>query len=106
MRIAFAPNRVDLSPESEQALKDLANSRPKGDGVSFDVRGYAAGTVGDPSMARRLSLSRSLAVRNVLIAEGINSAQIYVRALGSNLTGEPADRVDVTLSGTNSAASK
>ena len=74
--------------------------------MSFDVRGYAAGTLGDPSMARRLSLSRSLAVRNVLIAEGINSAQIYVRALGSNLTGEPADRVDVTLSGTNSAANK
>jgi hypothetical protein len=67
---------------------------------------YAAGTPEDPSTARRLSLARALAVRSALIADGVSSTRIYVRALGAQpggaLAGDaPADRVDLSVLGAN-----
>ena len=44
---------------------------PSGGNTSFNVVAYAAGTPEDPSTARRLSLSRALAVRSALIADGV-----------------------------------
>jgi hypothetical protein len=55
-------------------------------------------------VARRSSLARGLAVRGALIADGVSSTRIYVRALGSAAGGGPADRVDVTILGLSGAA--
>ena len=71
------------------------------DGTSFNVVAYAAGTPGDPSTARRLSLSRALVVRGALISSGISSSHIYVRALGASEGGQTPDRVDVAVLGAN-----
>ena len=49
------------------------------------------------SQARRLSLSRALAVRSRLIGAGIRSTRIDVRALGSRVNGGKANRVDLLL---------
>ena len=62
---------------------------------------YAAGTPEDPSTARRLSLSRALAVRSALMADGVTSARIYVRALGATGGDEAPDRVDLAVMGGN-----
>lgn len=54
------------------------------------------GTPGDKSMdARRLSLKRALAVRQLLIDDGVPSSRIDVRAMGGTDDRGPADRVDV-----------
>ena len=47
------------------------------------------------SDARRLSLKRALAIRQVLIDDGVPSERIDVRAMGGADDGGPADRVDV-----------
>jgi outer membrane protein OmpA-like peptidoglycan-associated protein len=62
------------------------------------VKAYAAGQSSNASQARRLSLSRALAVRSYLIDKGIRSTRIDVQAMGApdNANG-PADRVDLTL---------
>ena len=65
---------------------------------------YAAGTPEDPSTARRLSLSRALAVRSALMADGVTSSRIYVRALGATGGDEPPDRVDLAVMGGNAPA--
>ena len=103
LRVTFAPRQSDLSPSSAEAIKQLAASAPGGGTATFNVVAYAAATPNDPSLARRLSLSRALAVRSALMADGVESSHIYVRALGSQLAGGPADRVDVTLLGGNAA---
>lgn len=66
----------------------------------FTVSAFAAGTPDDPSTPRRLSLSRALAVRGILLGEGIASARILVRSLGAStpaIAAGPPDRVDVTI---------
>ena len=104
LRVTFDAAATDLSPASLSAIKAFTAATPNADTVSFNVLAYAAGKTDDPSVARRLSLSRALAVRSALIAEGIASTRIYVRALGSQTAGGPPDRVDVSLLGANAAA--
>ena len=67
------------------------------DNARLQLLAYAAGAENESSKARRLSLSRALAVRSYLIAEGVRSTRIDVRALGNKTEAEPADRVDLLI---------
>jgi outer membrane protein OmpA-like peptidoglycan-associated protein len=101
LRVLFAPDRADLSPETEFAIKGLATTKGRNQSATFNVLAYAAGTKDDPSAARRLSLSRALAVREALMADGVESTRIYVRALGASVPDGPADRADIGVLGAN-----
>src|SRR4051794_41091430 len=70
LRLTFAPGQTDLSPESVTAIKQLIASASTGDAPTFNVQAYAPGTPDDPSTARRISLSRAMAVRSALVADG------------------------------------
>jgi outer membrane protein OmpA-like peptidoglycan-associated protein len=105
LRLTFGSGETDLNPSSIAAIDGIAQGMHSHENSSVNVVAYAAPTPDDPSTARRLSLSRALAVRSALIADGVNSSRIYVRALGGSETGNgPDDRVDVTLLGANAAA--
>ena len=97
VRITFGPGRSDLNPATAEALRQLAHGAPADS--TFAVTAYAPGTPDDPSTPRRLSLSRVLTVRSLLIAEGIASSRIYPKALGSTgrITDGPADRADLVV---------
>ena len=84
--VTFGSGQADLSPASAEAIQGLVKTAPASDSTSFNVVAYAAGTPDDPSTARRLSLSRALAVRSALMANGVGSSRIYVRALGTPKT--------------------
>jgi len=103
MRLTFDPAATDLSAASVDAIKRFVGAAPNADTVSYNVLAYAAGKADDASVARRLALSRALAVRSALVAEGIQSSRIYVRALGAQAGGGPPDRVDISLLGANAA---
>jgi outer membrane protein OmpA-like peptidoglycan-associated protein len=98
LRVTFPPSRFDLSPETSEALQHFAAMVPKSDNYTLDVRAYAAAVPDDPSAARRLSLSRSLAIRAALMADGFPSTRIFLRALGAGAGGGPADRCDIMIS--------
>ncbi|MCP4327754.1 MAG: hypothetical protein GY791_04875 [Alphaproteobacteria bacterium] len=70
-----------------------------GDDESLRVRlvAYADGSDEEASKARRLSLSRALAVRGHLIKLGVRSTRMDVRALGNKVEGGDPDRVDVMV---------
>lgn len=103
LRITFGPGSADLNPATDAALRALAHSAPPQS--RFTVDAFAAGIPEDPSTPRRTSLSRALAVRSVLIAEGIASERIIVRALGAPSAAgaqppadqAPADRTDIAI---------
>ncbi len=96
-RITFGPGKFDLNPAMVQALRILARALPAQ--ASVTVSAFAPGTPEDPSSSRRLSLSRGLAVRGVLITEGLVSTRITVRALGASpaIAAGPPDRADLVV---------
>jgi outer membrane protein OmpA-like peptidoglycan-associated protein len=107
LRLTFAPEQSDLSPDSSASIKQLATSTPPGDDTTYNVQAYAPGKPDDPSTARRVSLSRAMAVRAALVASGVPSARIFVRALGEQFGDGPPDRVDIAVNGApGTAASK
>ena len=96
MDILFASGTSDLSTEAKAQLDKLADNL-KGDEKSrLQLLAYAAED--SPSKARRLSLSRALAVRSHLIAKGVRSTRIDVRALGDQIPGGEPNRVDLQVS--------
>jgi outer membrane protein OmpA-like peptidoglycan-associated protein len=101
LRVLFATGRTDLTPSTEAAIKAYLATVPHTESTSFDVTAYAAGGPEDPSTPRRLSLSRALAIRSVMLADGVASARIYLRALGAAHGDGPVDRVDLVALGTN-----
>ncbi|ABI61981.1 OmpA family protein [Granulibacter bethesdensis] len=95
LRVMFGPGRSDISPATNDALREAAREVSKLSNESVTILAYAPGTADDPSTARRLSLSRALTIRSALIAAGMPSTKIFVRALGSNIGKGPADRADI-----------
>jgi outer membrane protein OmpA-like peptidoglycan-associated protein len=104
VRLLFEAGTTDLTPVDEAAIRELAHAIPTPDSSSINVLAYAAGKPDDASTARRLSLSRGMAVRSVLLANGVPSTQIYVRALGAAPSDGPADRVELIVARNGSAA--
>jgi hypothetical protein len=101
MRVTFETASTTLTPGDLAAIKRFAAAGTGNDIITFDVVAHATGKADDPSVARRLSLSRALAVRAALTAEGIASSRIYVRALGAQGGDGPPDRADIRMLGAN-----
>jgi outer membrane protein OmpA-like peptidoglycan-associated protein len=99
LTITFDADQSDLSAASYGAIRKLAASAPNSDTTTFNVLAFAHGDAQDPSTARRLSLSRALAIRSALMAAGVPSTRVYVRALGDAGGKGPADRADITVMG-------
>ena len=97
LRVTFGPGQSDMTPAVSEAVRALARSTGKLQ--NFNVTALAGGG-DDMSVPRRLSLARGLAIRALLINEGVASTRIYVRALGSNAEAigtAPADRTDIMV---------
>ena len=85
-------------PDSARAsLEQLSATMKESEDLRVQLLAYAEGTSETASQARRLSLSRALAVRSFLINEGVRSTRMDVRALGNQAESGPADRVDAVL---------
>jgi len=95
LRITFASESAELPPDMLPQLDQIADKMLGDEALRLQLMAYAAGTEDTASKARRISLSRALAVRAYLISKGIRSSRMDVRALGNNVEGEPADRVDL-----------
>ena len=96
MRVDFTGASTRLSPDAKARLRDLAGQIAVA-GDRLQLKAYAGGTSETPSSARRLSLSRALAVRSFLSESGVRSTRIAVRAWGRASDAGPPDRVDVVL---------
>ena len=96
--IMFVKDATDPSPSQFDGVKTLAtdlNAALEAGASRIQIDAYG-GAPGDKSSdARRLSLKRALAVRQLLIDDGVPSSRIDVRAMGGVDDKGPADRVDV-----------
>ncbi len=97
LSIPFAGGSSELPGGAEGDLQAIADQLGASDTLRAQVKAYADGSTGSASSARRLSLSRALAVRSILIEMGVRSTRIDVRALGDRNEGGAPDRVDVLV---------
>lgn len=96
LSLSFAAGASDLPAGSASELSAIAQQMNADDSLRLTIRAYAEGTAEEASQARRLSLSRALAVRSYLIEQGIRGPRMDVRALGHRID-PPRDRVDLVL---------
>ncbi|HEX9461478.1 MAG TPA: OmpA family protein [Alphaproteobacteria bacterium] len=96
-QIPFAAGAAELPGDAKAALDRAVGELKRDDSTRLQIVAYATGGDEAGSQARRLSLSRALAVRSYLIDQGIRSTRMDVRALGNRSPEGPADRVDVVM---------
>jgi outer membrane protein OmpA-like peptidoglycan-associated protein len=94
-RLGFAGDSADLPAEARAQLRGVIDQLRRGQDARLRIEGFASGE--DANRARRLSLSRALAVRAFLMDEGLSSTRMDVYARGGQAEGGPSDRVDLTV---------
>jgi outer membrane protein OmpA-like peptidoglycan-associated protein len=78
-------------------LDKLANVLSANPDVRIALTAYADNTGSTPRDARKLSLTRALAVRDYLVSKGIAESRVDIHAEGSNTASGYIDRVDVKV---------
>lgn len=96
-RLSFGFNQAEMDEAARQQLQAVAKRLQDNESLRVQLLAYAGGEGMSSSQARRLSLSRALAVRSYLIEQGIRSTRMDVRALGDTDREGPADRVDIRI---------
>lgn len=98
IQLVFDATTSQIDDNAKRGLDQLVKSAASDPDLQLQLVAFASGTGPEgPSQARRLSLSRALAVRSYLVDKGVRSTRIDVRALGNRPGGGPADRVDVVV---------
>jgi outer membrane protein OmpA-like peptidoglycan-associated protein len=95
--VEFAAGAATLNDRAKGTMAAVADALLKNPKLRLQIVAYAMGGDDSASQARRLSLSRALAVRSHLIDQGVRSTRMDVRALGNKFEKEPGDRVDLIL---------
>lgn len=96
-RIAFSSGQSQLPSDAASKLDPVVARLKQDDQLRVQLMAYADGDQDGANKARRLSLSRALAVRAYLIDNEIASTRMDVRALGNRADEGPADRVDLVV---------
>jgi outer membrane protein OmpA-like peptidoglycan-associated protein len=96
--ILFAKDAPDPAKSALGALKFLAgqlNAAMNTPNARVELQAFGGAKGDKGSDARRLSLKRALAIRQVLIEDGVSADRIDVHAMGGVDDTGPTDRVDV-----------
>jgi outer membrane protein OmpA-like peptidoglycan-associated protein len=95
IRVLFPDGSIELSDDARRKLSAVATALQGNTTLRIQILAYAKSNADSTSRARRLSLSRALAVRAYLIEREVRSTRMNVRALGDKFEDGPADRVDI-----------
>ncbi len=99
-RVKFAKGKSEpgqVATEEIIHFAKMARGALKNKDTIVSLKAYAQGSKSEESKARRLSLSRALNVRKVLVKHGVPNTQIQLKALGSSSGSGEKNRVDLTL---------
>ncbi|MEO1248878.1 MAG: OmpA family protein [Pseudomonadota bacterium] len=97
LRILFNGADATVGPQGTALILGLSQRLNRDESLRLQIRAYAGGTPEAATQARRLSLDRALAVRSMLIDQGVRGTRIDIRALGNSAPEEPRDRVDIIV---------
>ncbi|MDD4519787.1 MAG: OmpA family protein [Alphaproteobacteria bacterium] len=93
--VLFAPDSSVISFDAEKELEKIYRFLLKNPDVNLRLQSYASLIDETGHKARRLSLSRALAMRSYFVEKGIHSTRIELRPLGYKENVSPLDKVEV-----------
>ncbi|MBV9862669.1 MAG: OmpA family protein [Alphaproteobacteria bacterium] len=96
-RVVFETNATDLPQDAGGDLAAVVQATLADAQRRVQLIAYASGDADGGNQARRMALSRALAVRAYLVQQGIAGDRLQVRALGNRNQGGPEDRVDLLV---------
>ncbi|MEJ5359645.1 MAG: AAA family ATPase [Desulfobacterales bacterium] len=94
--VLFEPNSVDLTPRAREIIATAGGLLRASPGTAALVEGHSDG-LGDPAYNMYLSGKRAMAVRNQLLAQGLDAGRLKLSAFGAE---RPLD-TNETLEGRN-----
>lgn len=97
LTLEFQGTSSDLDETTRQKLVNIVPHLKESENRRLAVHAYASGEDGSKSSARRISLSRALAVRAFLMDNGVPPTRVDVRALGLETDRKPLERVDLVF---------
>lgn len=97
LTLEFDGASSDLNAPTRQKLVNIIPHLKQQGERRLAVHAYASGEDGSKSSARRISLSRALAVRAFLMDNGVQPTRVDVRALGLETDRKPLERVDLVF---------
>ena len=97
--VGFLPDSAELTPEGEQAAKDIAKALSRAPAnFRFRVTGYAGRGPGGERTAQKLSQDRARAVARILTTNGVPAGRVTSRGLGDTRPAQGEDRrVEITV---------
>ncbi len=95
LRVLFPADGIGIDTAAESELIRLAGYLNHNQAQRVVLHAHAGDSDQGSSHARRLSLSRALAIRTFLVDRGVPADRIYLRPLGSEFEDGPPDRVDI-----------
>lgn len=99
VNVLFASGASTLTSAAQKYLTSVADQLKANKSIRLQLLAYAGEPDMSASKARRLSLSRALAVRSYLIKQSVRSTRIDVRALGNKVSSGQPSRVDLKVLG-------
>lgn len=97
LTISFAVGAPDVPAAADTGLKTMAARLKADPALRIQLVAYASDPEKSVSRSRRLSTERAVNVRRQLLAAGVDSTRIDVRALGELSGDGPPDRVDAIM---------
>jgi outer membrane protein OmpA-like peptidoglycan-associated protein len=99
--IPFEPNSTEpkVSAEGIKLLADDLNTALSSGATQIQLQAFAGNPGDKTSDARRIALKRALAIRQLLIDDGVPAARIVTRAMGGITDAGIHDRVDIFVLG-------
>ncbi|TAF77132.1 MAG: hypothetical protein EAZ52_00925 [Alphaproteobacteria bacterium] len=97
LSIQFAQTETEVPLSFQQKLIDLSQDLIANPNLKIKVVAYASANEDQKSVANRIALARSIAVRGFLIDLGINNDRISVLALGNDRSGNNPERADIIV---------
>ena len=95
LRVLFLADGISIDAAAESELIGLAGYLNHNQAQRVVLQAHAGDSDQGRSHARRLSLSRALAIRTFLVDRGVPVDRIYLRPMGSEIEDGPPDRVDI-----------
>ncbi len=96
--LEFKKDLSELQPDQKRIIDtDILPKLAANKETRLQILAYASPSKEGQSSARRVSLSRGLALRSYMLEKGIVPSRMDIRALGENTNEKPVDRVDLVL---------